>query len=47
MTNTVALWILGCLIALLLADTVFFHWHLPTLFGREFLNLIDWLAFWR
>lgn len=47
MTNTTALWIGGAIIALFLADAFVLGWELPTVLGRLFLDVIDWLAFWR
>lgn len=47
MTNTIALWLGGLILAILAADLAYFGWNLPVMLGREFVVLLDWLAFWR
>ena len=47
MTQTVALWIAGVIIALLLADQLWLDWGIPLAVGRQLVVLVEWMAFWR
>ena len=47
MTNTIAIWIGAILLGLLAADLLYFGWDLHVTLGRQFLRLVNWLAFWR
>ena len=47
MTQTVALWIAGVIIALLLADQLWLGWDIPLVVGRQLVVLVEWMAFWR
>ncbi|WP_199910655.1 hypothetical protein [Loktanella sp. Alg231-35] len=47
MTNTIAIW-LGLIIAALLAtDYVLYDWANTLFVLRKFMDLIEWVAFWR
>ena len=47
MTNTLALWFAGILIAVLAADFLLFDWAIVVAFMRMFIEFIDFVAFWR
>lgn len=47
MTNTLALWIGGIIVAIFVTDALFLDLDLPILVGRHFLRILEWLAFWR
>ncbi len=47
MTNSLALWFGGILIAIFAVDYVFFDWALLIAFMRKFVEFIDFVAFWR
>ena len=47
MNNSIAAWIAAILLALVVADLLFFGWDLHVVVGRELLRVINWLAFWR
>ena len=47
MTNTVALWLGGTILAFFAADALVLGWNLPVVLGQQFLDLLAWVAFWR
>jgi len=47
MTNTIAAWLAALVVAVFLADLIWFGWDLHIALGREMLRLLDWVAFWR
>jgi len=47
MTNSLALWLGAIIIAIFLADALWFDWGLPVLLMKQLSNLIEWLAVWR
>ena len=46
MTNAVAYWIAGLVLAILVANFAL-DWQLHVFLGRRFLDLVQWIAFWR
>ncbi|MEM8979830.1 MAG: hypothetical protein AAGD04_10120 [Pseudomonadota bacterium] len=47
MTNKLALYLGLTVVALLIVDAVFFGMSNSKFLARRFLELIEWLAFWR
>ncbi|WP_380052719.1 hypothetical protein ACFE33_09595 [Falsihalocynthiibacter sp. SS001] len=47
MTNKLALYLGGIIIAIFAADFFYFHWGLPVILGTKLVDLIEYLAFWR
>lgn len=47
MTNTIAIWLVVLILGLFLADQLYFEWDLHIAIGREFLRLLNTVAFWR
>ena len=47
MTNTIALWIGLVLVAAIIADLALNGGSAVTFLVRKFLDLIEWVAFWR
>jgi len=47
MTNTLALWLGAIIIAVFIADAVWFEWGLPVFVMKQLSFLIEWLAVWR
>ena len=47
MTNTIAFWLAFLIVAVFLADQLYFDWDLHILLGRQLLRLLEWVAFWR
>ena len=47
MTNTIAIWLGAIIIAIFVADAVWFQWGLPVFVMKQLSVLIEWLAVWR
>jgi hypothetical protein len=47
MTNTIAIWLGLIITALLATDYVLYDWANTLFLLRKFMELIEWLAFWR
>lgn len=47
MTNKIALWMFCIIVALLAFDYYRYDWSNTVFLLRKFLQLIEWLAFWR
>lgn len=47
MTNSIAVAILLAIAALLLLDAYVFHWDVPLLVGRVFVQFVEYVSFWR
>ena len=47
MTNTIALWLGGIILAVVAADLLYFHWDLHLIVGWYLLRVLEWVAFWR
>ncbi len=47
MTNTIAIWLGLVITALLAADYIYYDWANTLFLLRKFMELIEWLAFWR
>lgn len=47
MTNTIALWLFLILGAIFAADFFVYGWDLHIVLGRQFLRILEWVAFWR
>ena len=47
MTNTIAFVLAALILGLFALDAALLHWNLPVMVGREMLQLIEWLSFWR
>ena len=47
MTNTIAVFLIALLLAVLGIDAVFNDGSTTLLFAKKFLELIEWVAFWR
>jgi hypothetical protein len=47
MTNTIALWLVLIIAALLAIDYVQYDWANTLFLLRKLLALIEWVAFWR
>jgi len=47
MTNTIAIWLAVLIVAVFAADFLYFDWDLHIVLGRQFLRLLEVVAFWR
>lgn len=47
MTNTIALWLGGLILAALAIDIVFYGTEHLVFLAKKMLELMEWLAFWR
>ena len=47
MTNSVAIWLVILLVALLALDHLVLHWDIGLFAARKFMDLLGLLAFWR
>lgn len=47
MTNIIAFWLAVLLLGLLALDFIVFDWGNVLFLGRKFLNLVEYVAFWR
>jgi len=47
MTNHVAFRLIAIIIAVFVADYLYFEWNLPLILGVAMFHTIQWLAFWR
>jgi hypothetical protein len=47
MTNTIAIWLFCVIAALLGYDYYQYDWANTVFLLRKFLELVEWLAFWR
>ncbi len=47
MTNKLALIFGFVIVAIFLADYIYFHWELPVMLGKKLSALIEYIAFWR
>lgn len=47
MTNTVALWLGGLILAAIVADVALFGTDHLVFLGKKLFELIEWIAFWR
>ncbi|MCB5198279.1 hypothetical protein LGQ03_03405 [Loktanella sp. TSTF-M6] len=47
MTNAVAIGILIAIAAFFALDHYVLHWEAPLFLARKFVELLQWLAFWR
>lgn len=43
--NVITLFVL--ILMIFVADALWLHWNLPVLIGREFVNFVEYLSFWR
>lgn len=47
MTNRIALFLAAVVLGIIAADLLVFHWGLALATGRRFIDLVEYLAFWR
>ena len=47
MTNRLAIFLALIVICVIAADLLYFGWDLHIFLGRKFMELIEYLAFWR
>jgi hypothetical protein len=47
MTNTIAAWLAGLIILLLVGDAWFFGTEHLLYLAKKFYDFIEWVAFWR
>lgn len=47
MTNTIAAWLGGLILVLLIGDLVLYGSEHIVFLGKKLYELIEWLAFWR
>lgn len=47
MTNVLALWLGAIIIAIFAVDALFLNLDLHIIVGRQFLRILEWVAFWR
>ena len=47
MTNTIAIWLAVLVLGFLALDHFYLNWNVPVFLGRELLEFIEYLAFWR
>lgn len=47
MTNTLAIFLGGLILAILAVDWFYFDWSLLVILGEKLWELIEYIAFWR
>ena len=47
MTNKLAIWLGGLIVAVVLVDHFWVHFGLPVFLGRKLLAVIEYVSFWR
>lgn len=47
MNNQIAVGLVALLVGLLLLDAFVLHLDLPLFMARQFVELIEWVSFWR